>query len=115
MNDRDRDDELMKSSLLKPRLQNIKVSLKRRFVIIQVFCNFDSLSKHSSMFMSQYRVIEDTILPFSSNLRSALTEISKGFSKTLRVFGLERIERERRDLVDFEGLAWGGVLPSGGF
>ena len=29
-----------------------------------------------------------------------------------RVFGLERIERERRDLVDFEGLAWGGVLPS---
>ena len=35
--------------------------------------------------------------------------------QTHRVFGLERIERERRDLVDFEGLAWGGVLPSGGF
>ncbi len=33
----------------------------------------------------------------------------------LRVFGLERIERERRGLVDFEGLVWGGVLPSGGF
>ena len=33
----------------------------------------------------------------------------------LRVFGLERIERERRDLLDFEGLTWGGVLPSGGF
>ena len=33
----------------------------------------------------------------------------------IRVFGLERIERERRDLVDFAGLAWGGVLPSGGF
>ncbi len=27
-----------------------------------------------------------------------------------RVFGLERIERERRDLVDFEGLTWGGPL-----
>ena len=27
-----------------------------------------------------------------------------------RVFVLERIERERRDLVDFEGLAWGGPL-----
>ena len=29
----------------------------------------------------------------------------------LWVFGLERIERELRDLVDFEGLAWGGPLP----
>ena len=28
-----------------------------------------------------------------------------------RVFGLERSERERRDLVDFEGLVWGGPLP----
>ncbi len=32
-------------------------------------------------------------------------------SQALWVFGLERIERERRDLVDFEGLAWGGPLP----
>ena len=33
-------------------------------------------------------------------------------AQDLWVFGLERIERERRDLVDWEGLAWGGPLPS---
>jgi hypothetical protein len=32
----------------------------------------------------------------------------------LRVFALERIEREHRDLVGFEGLSWGGVLISSG-
>ena len=29
----------------------------------------------------------------------------------LWVFVLERIERECRDLVDWEGLTWGGPLP----
>jgi hypothetical protein len=28
-----------------------------------------------------------------------------------RVFGLERIGRVWRDLVDLEGLSWGGPLP----
>ncbi len=32
-------------------------------------------------------------------------------NSSLWVFGLDKIERERRDLVDFEGLAWGGPLP----
>ncbi len=36
------------------------------------------------------------------------------FACDLWVFVLERIERFCRDLVDWEGLAWVGVLPSGG-
>jgi hypothetical protein len=52
------------------------------------------------------------VLIYNSRSIKASTKPSEGtLVSGHRVFVLERIEREYRDLVDWEGLAWGGPLP----
>ncbi len=55
------------------------------------------------------------ISPGKLSVSAGQTDHVTDIARVHRVFWLERIERVWRDLVDFEGLTWGGPLPTGRF